>query len=61
MLMEVGYAIARDVPVVVATHMGVKNTYLPDMADQTIRYDSLQDLSSKISNIYSEQPVLSFG
>lgn len=60
MLMEVGYAIARGVPVVVATHTSVKNTYLPDMADQLIRYSSLQDLSAKIFNIYAGQPILSY-
>lgn len=61
MLMEVGYAIAKGIPVVVATHVGIKNTYLPDMADQTIRYSDLEDLSRKISGINALEPVLNFG
>lgn len=50
MLMEVGYAIARGVQVVVATHKSVRNTYLPHMTDQRISYTDLEDLKTKIAN-----------
>lgn len=48
MLMEVGYAVARNVPVVVATHSDVQATYLPQMAHETLDYTTLQDLKRKI-------------
>lgn len=48
MLMEVGYAIAKGVPVMVATQAAVKETYLPAMASQAIRYDDNEDLRRQI-------------
>lgn len=51
MLMEVGYAIAKGVCVVVATKNGVENTYLPSMANYSIIYENIEDLMLQINNI----------
>lgn len=61
MLMEVGYATAKKVPVVVATHESVIDTYLPSMADQAIRYSDLEDLARKICGVKVLAPALSLG
>lgn len=61
MLMEVGYAIAKGVSVIVATHVSVTDTYLPDMAEQTIRYSDLEDLARKISSIAVVEPAMGLG
>ena len=58
MLMEVGYALARNMPVIIATHTSVRNTYLPDMTDQRIKYSSLYDLNKKILSHWSRAQVL---
>ena len=49
MILEVGYSIAKSIPVVVAVEKSVKNTYLPDMANLVIRFNSTDDLLEKIS------------
>lgn len=51
LLMEVGYCIAKDIPVVVATHEEVKHTYLPEMATLSISWVDPQDLFNKIAEM----------
>lgn len=51
MLMEVGYCIAKHIPIIVATREGVQNTYLPSMTDLTISYRDTTDLVEKISSL----------
>lgn len=51
MLMEVGYAVASQVPVIVVTHSSVLATYLPSIADISIRYDCIDDLKNIIENL----------
>lgn len=51
MLMEVGYAIAKGVPVVVAVRNDIKNTYLPTMGNLVIKWNDLEDLLNKIQAI----------
>lgn len=51
MLIEIGYAIARDIKVVVATKKGVSNTYLPSMGDYAFEYVDIQDLIQQIKEI----------
>lgn len=46
-LMEVGYAIAMKKPVIVA-HQKSVTTYLPQLANFSIEYDTLDDLVKKI-------------
>jgi len=49
MLMEVGYCIAKGLPIVVAKRKAVNSTYLPDMADTSIVYDDTKDLVATIA------------
>lgn len=49
MLMEVGYALAKGLPVVVATQAEVENTYLPDMAHGTLRWTDVADLVMQLA------------
>lgn len=48
MLMEVGYCIAKGIPVIVAKKNEVTNTYLPDMTRFNIPWDDVDDLLNKI-------------
>lgn len=48
MIMEVGYCIAKGIPIVVAVKNGVQNTYLPDMADLQIQWDTIDNLHQQI-------------
>ena len=48
MLMEVGYCIRGMIPIVVATKSGLTGTYLPQMAQHVIRWDSVEDLLAQI-------------
>ena len=50
MILEVGYAIAKGIPVVVAVKDGVSGTYLPGMANKKIEWSNIDDLSQKIAN-----------
>jgi nucleoside 2-deoxyribosyltransferase len=49
MLMEVGYCIAKKIPVIVAVKEGVDDTYLPDMANYAITWRSPDDLASELT------------
>ncbi|MDQ5943556.1 MAG: hypothetical protein QG675_324 [Patescibacteria group bacterium] len=49
MLMEVGYCIANNIPVVVATKDTVGYTYMPDMATVSFRWKDPEDLAQKIA------------
>lgn len=51
MLMEVGYALAKQRPVVVATRANVRETYLPSMAAYDFRWENLDQLEEKLSQI----------
>lgn len=51
MLMEVGYGLARKLPLVVATHVGVSNTYLPAMGDLSVRWENETDLGDNLAEI----------
>ncbi len=48
MILEMGYAIAKGVPVIVAVKDGVENTYIPRMAEMIIGWNDLPDLLNKI-------------
>ncbi len=51
MLMEVGFARARGIRVVVATKDGVSNSYLPAMGDLNFGWSDHSDLSAKIAEL----------
>ena len=51
MILEIGYCIGKNIPVIVAIKDGVNKTYLPGMANLIIKWKDFQDLSNKISKI----------
>ena len=51
MIMEVGYCLAKDIPIVVAVKDGVSKTYIPEMALKTITWSNIQDLRDKIDQL----------
>lgn len=51
MLIEVGYCIAKDIPVIVATKGSVKNTYLPYIATQSFKWRTIEDLGNYIASL----------
>jgi len=51
MIMEVGYSIAKGIPVIVAIKEGIADTYLPGMANLVIHWNNLEDLLNKISKV----------
>ena len=51
MILEVGYSLAKGIPVVVAVKEDIKNTYLPGMANAVIQWSNVSDLISKIGEV----------
>lgn len=49
MLIEVGYCMAKNIPIVVAVKSDVDHTYLPDMGNITIRWNDVEDLRHQIT------------
>ncbi len=47
-LIEVGYCVAKGLPIVVAKRRSVENTYVHKMADTSFEYDTLEELAQKI-------------
>lgn len=50
MLIEVGFCLGGNVPVVVASKAGLKNTCLPKIADLLITWETLDELKEKIKS-----------
>lgn len=48
MLMEIGYCMAKNYPICVATRRGVHDTYLPTMVSNHFYYETIDDLTEKI-------------
>ncbi len=48
MLIEIGYAIAKGIPIVLAKHTDVKQTYLPQLIPTMITWSSLDDLADAL-------------
>lgn len=51
MLIEVGYALAKNIPVIVAVQESVTNTYLPGVGTLSFVWSDINDLVSKIKDI----------
>jgi nucleoside 2-deoxyribosyltransferase len=49
MLMEVGYCLAKNIPIIVATKDAVTQTYVPSMASQSFNWGTIEDLVISIS------------
>lgn len=57
MLMEVGYALALQIPVIVAAHTSVKQSYLSTMASATFRWTTLPDLRDALIKLPFEETI----
>ncbi|MEQ1500388.1 MAG: hypothetical protein ABL917_03410 [Parcubacteria group bacterium] len=52
MILEIGYAIAKNIPIIVAVRSDIKNkTCLPGMANSIVVWENLEDLLTKISDL----------
>ena len=51
MLIEVGYCLAKAIPIIVATKDDVTKTYLPELGEQVLRWHDLKDLSVQIGQL----------
>lgn len=51
MLLEVGYAIAKEIPVIVGKQKDVTNTYLPQMGNEHFEWMDIDDLIAQIKNL----------
>jgi nucleoside 2-deoxyribosyltransferase len=51
MLMEVGYCLAKRIPIVVASHSGITSTYVPGMAQVTFEWANLEELAAQTSQV----------
>ena len=51
MLMEVGYSIAKDRPVIVAVKDNIKGSYLSEMADYSFKWQNLTELEQNINKL----------
>lgn len=53
-LMEVGYCLAKDIPIIVAKRRSVTNTYIHKMTSRSFEYESLDELADEIEAICRE-------
>lgn len=51
MILEIGYAIAKNIPVVVAIKDSIKDTYIPNMAGFVIKWSDIDNLLEQIKKI----------
>lgn len=51
MLMEIGYCVAKQIPVVIATKQGITNTCLPDMGDLSFSWTDFKDLQRRLGQL----------
>lgn len=51
MLMEIGYALAKKIPIVVAAKNTVKVSYVPEMSTYSIVWSDIDELARKIGEL----------
>lgn len=51
MLMEVGYCLAKKIPIIAAIKDMVSKTYVPAMASQSFRWSTIEDLAKGITGL----------
>ena len=51
MLIEIGYSLAKNKRIILMINKNVKNTYLPEMFDETIQFKDSEDLIDKIKEL----------
>ncbi|MDO8524115.1 MAG: nucleoside 2-deoxyribosyltransferase [bacterium] len=49
MLLEVGYAIAKNKKIILATKKDIQTVFLREMANSIIEFENLEDLNNKLS------------
>ena len=55
MIMEVGWAIGRNLGIHVAYRKGIGYTYLPSMAEESVEWESIEDILQFIGDSASLQ------
>lgn len=53
-IMEVGYCLAKAIPIIVAKRRSVVNTYIHQMTSRSFEYDSLEKLAQGITTVCAE-------
>lgn len=56
-IMEVGYCLAKGIPIIVAKRRSVENTYLHKMANHSFEYDTIEELTEQIQRITTQEIV----
>ena len=51
LLIEIGYVLSKGKKFILAVQKDVKNTYLRDLADQVIEFNTIEDLKDKLKNL----------
>lgn len=51
MLMEVGYSVAKNIPIIVAQHESVTATYVHELAQTSFRFSSTSELCAHIARM----------
>ncbi len=51
MLLEIGYALAKEKPFVLAIQNGIKTTFLTEIANTLIEFESVNDLCEKLKEV----------
>ncbi len=51
MLMEIGHILDTDKKIILAINKNIRNTYLREIADQTIEFEDFEDLKNKLKEI----------
>jgi hypothetical protein len=51
MLIEVGYSLAKKIPIIVATNSIVTGSYLPEIASRSFKWNTIADLRKAITSL----------
>jgi nucleoside 2-deoxyribosyltransferase len=55
MLMEVGYCVAKGIPIIVAVKEGINKTYVPEMSEMKIIWSNADQLAGLIKESYIQK------
>lgn len=51
MLMEIGYCLAKNIPIVVANRAGIRSSYIHLLANKYFVWEDILDLTDKVANL----------
>jgi len=51
LLMEVGYALSKSKRIILCIKEGIKDTYLPEIADSVIKFNNFDEIYTKLEGI----------